>query len=205
MDEPGLREKKKRQTRRRIEDAATELFARDGFDATTIEGIARHAEVAPRTFFHYFETKEDVVLADYADRLRLLLERLSARPTGEEPWESLRQAFRAVASEDSGHRDAMSKRLRMMAEAPTVAARSLLLQSMWEHDLAELLSSRVQDADHESPSPELLAAAALAAMRASIQQWLADPSIDLPTRVDLCFELMGKGLGSGHRRRTTGT
>lgn len=201
MDEPGLRERKKQQTRHRVEAAAMELFVRDGFEATTVEGIAGAAEIAPRTFFHYFATKEDVVLADYADRLRRLLEHLAERPADERSWECLRQAFRAVAAEESEHREAMASRLRIMADAPTVAARSLLLQSGWERDLAAVLASRTAVRDGDEPPPELLAAASLAAMRASIQQWLGDPSVDLPVRMDRCFEVLGEGLDRSRRRR----
>jgi AcrR family transcriptional regulator len=42
-------------------DAALELFARDGFDATHSDRIAERAGVSPRTFFRYFPTKESVV------------------------------------------------------------------------------------------------------------------------------------------------
>lgn len=202
MDEPGLRERKKQRTRDRIEAVALELFLRDGFDATTVEGIAGAADIAPRTFFHYFATKEDVVLADYAGRLRRLLEHLAERPSDERSWESLRQAFRAVAAEESEQREAMASRLRIMADAPTVAARSLLLQSGWERDLAEVLATRPAARGRDEPAPELLAAAALAAMRASIQQWLRDPSVDLPVRVDRCFDVLGEGLDRSRRRRS---
>jgi AcrR family transcriptional regulator len=42
-------------------DAALELFARDGFDATHSDRIAERAGVSPRTLFRYFPTKESVV------------------------------------------------------------------------------------------------------------------------------------------------
>ncbi|HSP03694.1 MAG TPA: TetR family transcriptional regulator, partial [Acidimicrobiales bacterium] len=87
MSEPiGLRERKKRDRRRQIEDVAIELFEQQGFDATTIEQIAAAAEIAPRTFFSYFETKDDVVLADYADRLGRILDELDQRPADEPTW-----------------------------------------------------------------------------------------------------------------------
>jgi AcrR family transcriptional regulator len=47
--------------REALVDAALELFARDGFDATHSDRIAERAGVSPRTFFRYFPTKESVV------------------------------------------------------------------------------------------------------------------------------------------------
>lgn len=54
------REEKKRATRKKIMDTALELFAEQGYEATTVHQITERAGVAKGTFFNYFECKEDV-------------------------------------------------------------------------------------------------------------------------------------------------
>lgn len=202
--EPGLRERKKAQTRRRIERVALDLFDRDGFDATTIGAIAEAVEVAPRTFFHYFETKEDVVLADYSDRLDRILGALRDRPRDEPAWPALRAAFRSVAEDYETERDGLLRRFRIMVTAPSVFGRSLALQAGWEDELSTVLAERAvavaSGADrppdaHEALVSRLQAAAALAAMRASLRQWLVTGGDRaLPMLVDDCFTALGHGL-----------
>jgi AcrR family transcriptional regulator len=63
----GLRERKKAKTRAAIQAHALRLFAKQGYDETTIDQIADAAEVSQSTFFGYFPTKEDVVLHDRFD------------------------------------------------------------------------------------------------------------------------------------------
>ena len=60
--EPGMRERKKLQTRFAIELAAIDLVLEHGFDSVTIEAIAERADVTPRTFFNHFADKADAVL-----------------------------------------------------------------------------------------------------------------------------------------------
>lgn len=55
---PSRRERKKRETRARIVDAATRLFVAHGFDAPTVDDIAEAADVAKGTIYNYFDTKE---------------------------------------------------------------------------------------------------------------------------------------------------
>ncbi|MCO8126278.1 TetR family transcriptional regulator [Acidimicrobiia bacterium EGI L10123] len=190
----GLRERKKRDRRRQIEDVAVELFEQQGFDATTIEQIAAAAEIAPRTFFSYFETKDDVVIADYADRLGRILEELDQRPADEPTWRALRAAFAAVASDYATEVDRLARRFGIMATTPSVQARSLQLQAGWEHTLAAHLATRMGAAASD-PTPRLLAATAVAVMRASLQHWLTAPqAVELPTLVQDAFDRLGAGL-----------
>lgn len=195
MAEPtGLRERNRRERRRRLEDVALDLFEREGFDRTTIEQIAAEAELAPRTFFSYFATKDDLVLADYTDRLRRILEELDRRPAAEPAWEALRSSFATVADDYEAEESRIRRRFTIMATSPSVAARSLQLQAGWEQALADALTRRLE-ADPGDPMPRLLAATALAVMRASLQHWLLNiEDGPLPDLVQRSFDQLGVGL-----------
>lgn len=174
-----------------------ELFHRDGFEATTIEQIAAAADIAPRTFFSYFATKDDLVLADYTGRLDRIIAELARRPDDEPAWDALRASFAAVASDYTAEADRLASRFTIMATTPSVYARSLQLQAGWEQTLSELLVARL-GAPADDPTPRLLAAAAVAVMRASLQHWLAgEHPLPLPTLVVHAFDLFADGLRPG--------
>ena len=63
----GLRERKKARTKAEIQRQALRLFDEQGYAETSVEQIAAAAEVSPSTFFRYYPTKDDVVLADFMD------------------------------------------------------------------------------------------------------------------------------------------
>jgi AcrR family transcriptional regulator len=190
----GLRERNKRERRRRLEDVAIELFERDGFEKTTIEQIAGAAGIAPRTFFSYFATKDDLVLADYTDRLDRILHELDQRPAEEPAWEALRASFAAVADDYAAEADRLRRRFTIMAANPSVFARSLQLQAGWEQALTERLAARA-GLGGDDPSPRLLAATALAVMRASLQHWLTSSRpTPLPDLVQAAFDKLSRGL-----------
>jgi AcrR family transcriptional regulator len=92
----GLRERKKQRTRTALVDAALDLFAAQGYEATTVDQIAAVVDVSPRTFFRYFSTKEDAALSLIADEYEIFMGELAARPDAESPFTALSQAMRST-------------------------------------------------------------------------------------------------------------
>jgi AcrR family transcriptional regulator len=80
---PGLRERRRQQTRGRIVDAAAELFAERGFDAVSVMEIARRAGVVEKTVFNHFPVKEGLVFDADPPMRAALLDAVRRRPAGE--------------------------------------------------------------------------------------------------------------------------
>ena len=59
----GTRERKRQETLRRITDAGVKLFSTKGYDETTLDEVAAAAGISRRTFFHYFKSKDDILLS----------------------------------------------------------------------------------------------------------------------------------------------
>lgn len=97
---PGLRERKKQQTRDTIARVALQLFAEQGYDQTTIAEIAEAADVSPRTIFAYFESKEDIVFCDEPLFQEQLRQRLDQRPPGSTTVDALRDFISTVEPPD---------------------------------------------------------------------------------------------------------
>src|SRR6188472_3653914 len=91
----GLRERKKRQTRAAIAEAAMTLFQAHGFDAVTVADVARAADVSEKTVFNYFPAKEDLVVHGGEERRAALIEAIRSRPAGA----SIVEPFRAASLE----------------------------------------------------------------------------------------------------------
>lgn len=90
----GLRERKKERTRRTIRLEAFRLFREQGYNETTVEQIAAAADVSPSTFFRYFPSKEQLVLADDLDPL--MLEALRRQSRDIKPMAAFRNAVLEV-------------------------------------------------------------------------------------------------------------
>ncbi len=78
--ELGLRERKKQRTRRQLADTALHLFTQHGFDTVTLNQLVDTVEVSTRTFFRYFNSKEEVALAAEAELWDAYTARLHAHP-----------------------------------------------------------------------------------------------------------------------------
>ncbi|WP_433661822.1 TetR/AcrR family transcriptional regulator [Nocardia sp. CA-128927] len=129
---PGLRERKKQQTRLRIIEVGLNLCDTQGFDATTVEQIANAADVSPRTINRYFDSKEDIVLGPVQDFGQAVAETLRRLPVTDNELESLRTAFlqvidRAVSEPAGGPVSfrQFQQMQRIVRSSPAVSARSI--------------------------------------------------------------------------------
>ncbi len=189
---PGRRERKKRRTRDDLIQQAVRLFAANGFDETTTEDIAEAADLSQRTFFRHFSSKEAVLYGDM-DELRLRMRAaLADRPADEPPIDAVRQAILTLADNYEAEREHRLLQARLAAAYPAVSAYSrAVVQAEWERELIRAISERLGVDPVMDPRPEIVAGAAMSALRVSIRRWTASSGTDhLPTIVDEAFDAL---------------
>jgi AcrR family transcriptional regulator len=168
----GRRERKKNRTRQELIEAATKLFASRGFDETTTEDIAEAADVSQRTFFRHFSSKEAVLYGDMDELLSRYRAILEGRPAGEPLVESVRASVLALADDYDDQRKLRLLQAKLAATYPAVSAYSrAVVQHAWEMELTDSLARRMNVDPETDPRPEIIASAAMAALRHSIRRW----------------------------------
>ena len=196
MSSPGLRERKKQKTRWAIQEHALRLIGEQGYDATTVEQIAAAAEVSPSTFFRYFPTKEDVVLADDYDPL--LLAAYEAVPPEVAPIAALRQAMHDSFSEIGPEEQArVLERTKLSLSVPALRARALENLAGTIALLAEPIARRL-GRDPSDLGARTLAGAFLGAMLVAIFEWVeTDGARPLPDLMDETLGHLESGFTQG--------
>src|SRR6266851_692697 len=91
------REREREEVRRKILDAAHDLFAREGYDRVTMRRIAEAIEYSPTTIYNHFEDKDDLVQSLCEEDFARLLGALQAEQSPADPVEQIRQLGLAYA------------------------------------------------------------------------------------------------------------
>ncbi|MEN8707549.1 MAG: TetR family transcriptional regulator [Nocardioides marinisabuli] len=191
----GRRERKKRETRRALRESALRLFAERGFERTTVADITEAADVAQRTFFLHFCSKEDVLLADAAERDQVFSAALAAQPDDTSPLEAVRSALRALVGEGVLDHEELMLRARLMEEAPSVLARNLEQYTGLEDLISRDAASRLGQDARLDTYPVLLGALTMTALRVAISLWYRRGGTgDLATYVDEALDELSAGL-----------
>src|SRR5215211_5495103 len=159
----GLRERKKQRTREQIIDAAMGLFAERGYHATTIADIATAADVAPRTFFSYFPSKEAVVFHNVDRDLDRLASTLRDRLPGETAFDALRRWIDAMFDEWMAEEDEALLRKRLCREDDGLANFQGGVMARIQELLLEAIAADLGE-PQDALRPRLVAAAAMAAL-----------------------------------------
>jgi AcrR family transcriptional regulator len=159
----GLRERKKQRTREQIVEAAMPLFAERGYHATTIADIATAADVAPRTFFTYFPSKEAVVFHNLDRDLDSLASALRDRPPGETAFDALRRWIDAMFDQWIAEEDEALLRKRLCREDEGLANFQGGIMTRIQELLLEAIADDL-DEPQDALRPRLVTAAAIAAL-----------------------------------------
>lgn len=188
----GLRERKRRATRRALQDAALRLVAERGLDAVTVEEISSAVNVSSRTFFNYFPTKEQALAGDQRwlppvhEVHRLLVQDRTAS-LGADLHRLLRAAAPTLAA---GRRD-MLLRKEVFSRHPALLRVALSAFLAEEQALQDVVAERVGP----GPLPHLVATTTTALLRVAVDQWMTDEPGDeeqLGRRVDEVVRLLGE-------------
>ena len=163
MTEAGLRERKKQKTRDAIIGAALDLFAERGYEATTIADIAAAADIAPRTFFAYFPTKEAVVFHDKETTVADLREHLGGRDDGVSAMDAMRAWVEDLVRDIDWQDPRERTRRRLVQDTPVLGEHERANMAEFEDVLAAAVA-RDLDLPPTHLRPRMVGAAATAAL-----------------------------------------
>lgn len=172
------------EARRRLQQAALELYRERGFDQTTTAEIAARAGVNERTFFRHFPDKREVLFGGESDLRAALMRAVAEAPDGLQPLDLLLRAFRKVEHILEDNRSFAEPRLHVIAATPALRERDLAKASSLTDAVAEALRQRGV-ADRLAG---LAARTGWAAFHQAVQAWIDDSSQSLDAHLLQAFD-----------------
>jgi AcrR family transcriptional regulator len=194
----------------RVVTAAFELFAADGYEATTVEAITQRAGVARRTFFRYFRSKEDVIFPDHEQLLADAVARL-ATMSRRAPVAAVCEATTLVFEHYIATPERSVERYRLTRTVPALRAREISSVHAYHRAFTKYLTGRFSEGTLDTGvaalRAEVAAGAVIAAHNQVLRVWLRrggqgpalDALIDAFDYVVGTFERAGR-RGAGRSR-----
>jgi AcrR family transcriptional regulator len=166
---PTSREGKKQEAASRIVETALNLFIKHGYDETTLDVIAEAAGISRRTFFSYFNSKEEILLAvhmnSFSDALEAAVE---AHEITASPFELIKIVLLDLVSRFETKESIIVDRLMTSTEALRVRKQAGFIRM--EERLLKALQSHWTEPQY-SVSLQLVAMTSIGTLRISIDQW----------------------------------
>jgi AcrR family transcriptional regulator len=178
-----LRQRKHDVVRLALSAAAEKLFLSRGFERTTVEEIAHAAGVSRRTFFRYYDSKEDVVVERSGRSGERLYTELAARPRGEAPLLAIRNALGPAIEAGIEDADFVRWLIRALREDRGVRRAVMERRTRLEERVAGLLSERLQSRPSDI-TPMLLAFVTRALHDTAINAWYDHETHDVNRLLD---------------------
>jgi AcrR family transcriptional regulator len=168
------RERNKRATRRALRAATLTLGLERGLAGVSAEDIARRAGVSTRTFFNYFDTKDDAALIELFlvtdEELAVFVSGSSAAGA----WADLTQMLVADVARAGSDGYDLHRYLQLHAQHPELAARQMGHFASFLGRLADAVAARTgADRPETRMQAEVMAGACVTAVRVGLNQWAA--------------------------------
>jgi AcrR family transcriptional regulator len=142
-----LRERKRERTRKQLVEVGCRLFKERGYDETTVADIASAAEIGTRTFFAYFDTKEQLLFPDVDPRIDAAFDAIRTCREGETPAQVLLRSLESAAFDVEATSATAELRIHLMPVVPAIQARALRSQLEAQRIITDALSVAYPNAD----------------------------------------------------------
>ncbi|MER0481470.1 TetR family transcriptional regulator [Streptomyces sp. Edi2] len=172
------------EARRRLQQAALELYRERGFDQTTTAEIAARAGVNERTFFRHFPDKREVLFDGEGALRAALIQAVAEAPDGLQPLDILLGAFRKAGRTLEENLPFSAPRREVIARTPALRERDLTKAASLTEAVAEALRQR----DVADRLAGLAAQTGWAAFHQAAQAWIDDPSQSLDAHLSRAFD-----------------
>lgn len=171
----GLRERQRIELRERIDRTSLELFARDGYDAVTVEAIASAVGISLSTLFRHVPGKEQLLVGVLRTGRAAIVRNFVERPDDEDAAESLAAAILQRTAQFADETEVIELWRRAMASAPERVRRTSLLSASERRELVRLVAGRLGVDPEADVRPGALVGSRLAAAEHAYELWLTRP------------------------------
>ncbi|GAB2671826.1 TetR family transcriptional regulator [Saccharopolyspora gloriosae] len=177
--------------------AALDLFAANGFEATTVDQIAEAAGVGRRTFFRYFRSKEDAVFGDHEERLADVAEFLEGATGAEEPLLVVSRAAEEVLDTYLAEPEVSLQRFALTRQVSSLRDKEIASTDGYQRAFARYLRGRYAHEQDGALRAAVAAAAIVAAHNQVLREWLkSGAELDARTRLRGALAVVRTGLAS---------
>ena len=174
--------------RGRLERAALELYAEQGFDQTTIAQITERAGLTRRTFFNHFSDKPEVLFWGHAALEETYRSMIAAAPDSAAPIDVVRGALLAAAALHEPRRDLVGRRQLVIDAHSPLREREHLKRAA----VAAVIADGLRDRGVTEPTASLLAETSAVVFKVAYEQWVFDDDNEgrLSQLVQEAFDLL---------------
>ncbi|MBN2168022.1 MAG: TetR family transcriptional regulator [Actinobacteria bacterium] len=167
------RERKKREMRDALEEAAFELFKTKGYDQTKIEDITEAVDVSRRTFFRYFDSKESILFGDWRSSIDYISSFIMERPENEHPLVTIKELALLFAEAAEADRPRMLFIKELEADSKTLGSYERdVIRPAIEEAIANSIARRLGVDIDKDIRPNLYANLGSATLYAAKLRWM---------------------------------